>query len=397
MPATTQDGDHSVANKPAPTTDGTMKAVRFHGGKTLREVDQSQRRMLMINKDLRYEDIPEPKCGQGQIKIKPAWCGICGSDLHEYLGGPSICPTSPHPITGEQVPVTFGHEFSGVIEELGKGVAEKWKVGDRVCVQPIIYDGDCGACQDGLINCCYKNGFVGLSGWGGGLSDHLVVPEYAVVKIPDNIGLDVAALVEPLAVGWHAVNASPFKPSDSVLVLGGGPIGLAVIQALRARGCKQIIVSEVSQMRKEFAKEFGAHHVLDPTKDDIVAKCRELADGQGVNVSFDAAGVQAGLDQAILALRARGTHVNIAIWEKRCNFFPNDLVFREKTYMAVATYVKGDFEDVISAISDGRLDMCKKMITKRIGLDEVVEEGFKALIKDKENQVKILVRGSGQI
>ncbi|KAK0333105.1 hypothetical protein LTR91_011939 [Friedmanniomyces endolithicus] len=408
MPATTQDGDHSVANKPAPTTDGTMKAVRFHGGKTLREVDQSQRH-------LRYEDIPEPKCGQGQIKIKPAWCGICGSDLHEYLGGPSICPTSPHPITGEQVPVTFGHEFSGVIEELGKGVAEKWKVGDRVCVQPIIYDGDCGACQDGLINCCYKNGFVGLSGricrsamlriintdtspgWGGGLSDHLVVPEYAVVKIPDNIGLDVAALVEPLAVGWHAVNASPFKPSDSVLVLGGGPIGLAVIQALRARGCKQIIVSEVSQMRKEFAKEFGAHHVLDPTKDDIVAKCRELADGQGVNVSFDAAGVQAGLDQAILALRARGTHVNIAIWEKRCNFFPNDLVFREKTYMAVATYVKGDFEDVISAISDGRLDMCKKMITKRIGLDEVVEEGFKALIKDKDNQVKILVRGSGQI
>ncbi len=116
------------------------------------------------NKDLRYEDIPEPKCGQGQIKIKPAWCGICGSDLHEYLGGPSICPTSPHPITGEQVPVTFGHEFSGVVEELGKGVSEKWKVGDRVCVQPIIYDGDCGACQDGLINCCYKNGFVGLSG-----------------------------------------------------------------------------------------------------------------------------------------------------------------------------------------------------------------------------------------
>ncbi|KAK0770555.1 hypothetical protein LTR75_017885 [Friedmanniomyces endolithicus] len=382
MPATTQDGDHSVANKPAPTTDGTMKAVRFHGGCCKACNDKTSKGVPSLpfaqNKDLRYEDIPEPKCGQGQIKIKPAWCGICGSDLHEYLGGPSICPTSPHPITGEQVPVTFGHEFSGVVEELGKGVSEKWKVGDRVCVQPIIYDGDCGACQDGLINCCYKNGFVGLSGWGGGLSDHLVVPEYAVVKIPDNIGLDVAALVEPLAVGWHAVNASPFKPSDSVLVLGGGPIGLAVIQALRARGCKQIIVSEVSQMRKEFAKEFGAHHVLDPTKDDIVAKCRELAD-------------------AILALRARGTHVNIAIWEKRCNFFPNDLVFREKTYMAVATYVKGDFEDVISAISDGRLDMCKKMITKRIGLDEVVEEGFKALIKDKDNQVKILVRGSGQI
>jgi len=84
-------------------------------------------------------------------------------DLHEYLGGPNLCPTTPHPITGEQVPLTFGHEFSGVVEEVGEGVTE-YKRGDRVVVQPIIYDGTCGACQEGLINCCYSNGFVGLSG-----------------------------------------------------------------------------------------------------------------------------------------------------------------------------------------------------------------------------------------
>ena len=87
-----------------------------------------------------------------------------------------MCPESkPHPITGETVPLTFGHEFSGVIEEVGEGVSERFKVGGRVVVAPIIYDGDCGACQDGLVNCCWKNGFVGLSGWGGGLSEHLVV------------------------------------------------------------------------------------------------------------------------------------------------------------------------------------------------------------------------------
>jgi threonine dehydrogenase-like Zn-dependent dehydrogenase len=152
-----------------------MRAVRFHG-----------------KEDLRFENIDEPKCGPGQIKLVPAWCGICGTDLHEYMGGPNLCPTSPHPITGEQVPLTFGHEFSGIVEELGEGVSDKWKVGDRVVVQPIIYDGDCSACQDGLINCCYKNGFVGLSGWGGGLSDHIVVPESAVYQLPDNVGLDVA-------------------------------------------------------------------------------------------------------------------------------------------------------------------------------------------------------------
>lgn len=171
---TTQNGDHAVENK---KMNGQMKAVRYHG-----------------KEDLRFEEIAEPKCGKGQIKVAPAWCGICGSDLHEYIGGPNLCPTeaNPHPITGETVPLTFGHEFSGVIEELGEGVSDKWKVGDRVCVQPIIYDGECGACQDGLPNCCDKNGFVGLSGWGGGLSDHVVVPEYAVYSIPDNVPLDVA-------------------------------------------------------------------------------------------------------------------------------------------------------------------------------------------------------------
>lgn len=175
-----------------------------------------------------------------------------------------------------------------------------------------------------------------------------MVPEYTVVKIPDNVPLDVAgewlqdgllyrvvltflALVEPLSVGWHAVNISPFEPGDSALVLGGGPIGLSVIQALKARGCDNIIVSEVSSMRKEYARDFGAHHVLDPTKDDIVKKCRELCDNKGVHMCFDAAGVQAALNQAARAVRARGTIVNIAIWEKPFQLQPNDMIFRERS------------------------------------------------------------------
>jgi threonine dehydrogenase-like Zn-dependent dehydrogenase len=202
-------------------------------------------------------------------------------------------------------------------------------------------------------------------------------------------------LVEPLAVGWHAVNISPFKPTDSVLVLGGGPIGLAVVQALRARGCAQIIVSEVSSMRKQYAKDFGAHEILDPTKEDIAERCRELCGG--VNVAFDCAGVQVAMDKAVLAIRARGTLVNIAIWDKHANLWPNDFNFKERAYMGVATYVKGDYEEVINAISDGRLDMCKKMITKRIEMDQILEEGFQTLINDKDNQVKILVKGSGKM
>ncbi len=112
-------------------------------------------------------------------------------DLHEYLGGPNCIPTTPHPITKEKVPLTLGHEFSGIVEEVGEDVADI-KAGARVTIQPIIYDGTCGACKDGYINCCDQNGFVGLSGWGGGLSEHVVLPRTAVFEIPKTMSLEIA-------------------------------------------------------------------------------------------------------------------------------------------------------------------------------------------------------------
>ena len=213
-------------------------------------------------------------------------------------------------------------------------------------------------------------------------------------------------------MAWHAVNMSPFKKGDSVLILGGGPIGLAVIQVLKARGAEKIILSEMAQRRKEFAKDFGAHYVLDPYKDNVVARVKDICDGQGANVAFDAAGVQAGLDQAMQAIRARGTLVNIAVWDKPATIIPNWLCFREKKYMGVVTYQKGDFQDVLDALASGESTTCggfktqrliystlgslkpASMITRKIQMDEVEEKGFKALIQDKDNQVKILVEVS---
>jgi threonine dehydrogenase-like Zn-dependent dehydrogenase len=111
-------------------------------------------------------------------------------DLHEYLGGPNLCPTSSHPVTGEKVPLTLGHEFSGIVEEVGSSVT-KYKPGDRVVVQPIIFDRTCGACLAGQINCCYNNGFVGISGFGGGLSEHIVLDESFFHHLPDNVPLEI--------------------------------------------------------------------------------------------------------------------------------------------------------------------------------------------------------------
>lgn len=153
-----------------------MRALRYHGPNDLR-VDK---------------DVPEPKCEDHQIKVKPAFVGICGTDLHEY-SSPTFVPSkeAPHPVTGESMPIGFGHEFSGVVAEIGSKVKDKGiKVGDNVVVQPTICCYECGACSEGFVNCCDKAGFIGLSGGGGGLSDFVCVEGHFVFKLPDNIPLD---------------------------------------------------------------------------------------------------------------------------------------------------------------------------------------------------------------
>lgn len=176
---------------------------------------------------------------------------------------------------------------------------------------------------------------------------------HASIQSPAFADTGLPALVEPLSVAWHSINVSPFKKGDAVLVLGGGPIGLAVIQCLKARGAEKIIASEVSPGRRAFTKQLGAHYTLDPTTDDVVARVREICGGVGADVAFDAAGVQVGLDQALKAIRAQGTLVNIAVWNKPAQLQMNDLVFREKKYVGVTTFVQGDFREVLDAIASG--------------------------------------------
>jgi threonine dehydrogenase-like Zn-dependent dehydrogenase len=208
--------------------------------------------------------------------------------------------------------------------------------------------------------------------------------------LPPSVSLELGALIEPLAVGWHAVSLSEIKAGESALVLGGGPIGLSVIQALKARNVSPIIVSEVATKRKLFASSFGAHHVLDPTKDDIVKTCKEICDGQGVHYVFDAAGVQAAIEPACHAMRVRGTMVNIAIWEDTMTIKPNAWVFKERKWIASATYAAGDFQEVIDAIDSGKLKPAD-MITLKIKMDEVEDKGFRNLVENKNEHVKILV------
>jgi len=149
----------------------TMKALRYYG-----------------KEDIRLDQVPIPAVQAHQVRVEPAYTGICGTDLHEYIGGANLIPTTPHAITGEAAPLILGHEFTGIVREAGSQISN-FKVGDRVVIEPIIYDGTCRACTKGYLNCCASNGFIGLSGIGGGFAESIVLEEKYLHHLPDSIPL----------------------------------------------------------------------------------------------------------------------------------------------------------------------------------------------------------------
>jgi len=342
-----------------------MKAARWHN-----------------RKDVRVEELEIPQPKANQIKIEVKYCGICGSDLHEYLGGPIFIPVDkPHPYTGEKAPLVMGHEFSGEVVEVGPEIT-KFKVGDRVTVEPIH-------AKDGLkgkYNLDPNLNFIGLAGGGGGFSEYVVVNEDQAHKLPDNVDFEQGALTEPAAVGLYAVRQSRIQAGDTAAVFGGGPIGLLVIDALRAAGASRIFAVELSPERQAKAKELGAI-VVDPSKEDAVESIRRQTGG-GVNVSFEVTGVPVVLQQSLEAAEKGGELVVVSIWEQPATIHPNEIVIQEKTMKGVIAY-RDVFPKVLELMGKGYFSK-DILVTKRIKLEDIVEEGFNALVKEK-SQVKILV------
>ena len=230
--------------------------------------------MYYGNKDIRIEDIPEPTVRPGTVKVKIEWCGICGTDLHEYLDGPIFAPPAgaPHPLTGETVPVCLGHEFAGVVADVGDGVTNV-SIGERVVVEPYITCGTCARCKAGhlqRLRHARLHRAVRARRWVLGLRRRRRQATHSIGDLPTDIG----ALIEPLAVAYHAVRLSKARPGDSATVYGSGPIGLVTVAALKAQGIENVIVVEPAEVRKVKAKAAGATTVLDPTDTDSSARSR---------------------------------------------------------------------------------------------------------------------------
>jgi (R,R)-butanediol dehydrogenase/meso-butanediol dehydrogenase/diacetyl reductase len=340
-------------------------------------------------KDVRIEEVPNPPApASGEVQVKVHWCGICGSDLHEYLAGPIFIPTDhPHPLTGKKAPVILGHEFSGEIAKIGKSVTGI-EVGDRVTASASRSCGECFWCKRGETIICEKNAATGLMA-DGAFAEFVNVPGYNIYKLPPQVSYEEAALTEPLAVGVHAIRKAKIEPGNTVLIVGAGTIGLATLQAARASGARTIIVAEIAENRKKYAKKLGATIVLDPSEVDLTAEVAKATGGVGADLGFECVGDPKTAALVLNSVRRGGKMVVVGVFERPFELNLNTCVFLEKQIIGSLGY-NDEFATVLSFLVDGRLQ-ATPMITGKIKLDEIIEKGFRELVENKDQNIKILV------
>ncbi|OWR28906.1 butanediol dehydrogenase [Saccharibacillus sp. O23] len=337
--------------------------------------------------DVRVEEREERSVQPGQVKIKVEYAGICGSDLHAYHHGVGIQEGQEHPLSGQKAPLVLGHEFSGVVAEIGPDVTGIEK-GQRVAVEPLYHCGVCEYCLQGHYNQCVDFGFVGLNG-DGGFADYVVVEAYMVHALPDNVSFEEGALVEPTAVAMHAVRHSSLKVGQKVAVYGAGPIGLLTVLCAKAAGASQVYAVDVFDERLKLAEKLGAIPV-NSSEVDAAQAIQEQSGG--IDIAFEAAGVQPTMDSAVSVVKKGGQVVVIAAIPEplKVDFF--QMLVKEATVTATLAY-RHIFPEIIALIEAGALDV-KSVITHKIGLDDIVDEGLELLIRDKSH-AKILVKIGG--
>ncbi|KAJ0414979.1 chaperonin 10-like protein [Aspergillus carlsbadensis] len=387
-----------------------MRAARFHAAK-----------------DIRVEEIPAPEPGDcdDKVLVEVEWCGICGSDLGEYLSGPYTIPspkTGPHPLTNCTLPVTIGHEFTGRIKHVPASLEHLQQTsgnniplrkGQAVVVDPRFFCTSCNACARSATNCCDKIGFLGLSGGGGGLAEVVAVQPGQVYVLGSGstdlvrgrgrdenggvVDLAAAALIEPLAVAWHGFRLflstqSGFDvAATTALIIGAGPVGVAISFVLRAWGVTHVFVSEPSKARRETLQNMKVvSEIFDPVADNLRERCRTATpDGLGVGVVFDCAGSQAGFQAGCESLRFRGVYVNLAVPRTPVTIPLGPFMQKELTYKSSLAYDQGDFWETVDAFMEGRFAGVERMITGRIALADIVEKGFEELVRPNDH-LKIL-------
>jgi 2-desacetyl-2-hydroxyethyl bacteriochlorophyllide A dehydrogenase len=335
-------------------------------------------------KKIEIQDRPKPEIRSGEVLVKVEYCGICGSDVHGYLSGIVI-----------PVGTVMGHEFSGVVAEVGEDVYMVHP-GDRVVVKPSATCLSCYWCRKGQYSLCPKRreGVIGVNpGNDGAYAEYVRVkePGQRLFTLPEGLATKEAALIEPFSIGLHGVRLSRFRSGDCALIIGAGMIGLGVLQFLKMEGTSRIIMLEISGKKSRVARALGADVVLNPLSEGEHLKERimELTGGIGVDVIFDCAGVPSAFQTSMDCVKSGGQILVIGLHEQKVPVDFLNLLHREIELKGVfGSY--NEFKEAVDLLAAGRIHT-DLLISDVIPFGDIVEKGFERLVASKD-LIKILLK-----
>jgi L-iditol 2-dehydrogenase len=332
-------------------------------------------------RQLEIVDIPTPSAGRGEILVRVAACGICGSDVHGYDGS-----------SGRRIPpIVMGHEAAGVVAGWGAGVVG-WSEGERITFDSTIFCGTCPYCLRGEVNLCDRRKVLGVScddyRCEGAFAEYVVVPERIVYRLPEKLSFAEAAMLEATAVAVHAVALSKISPGDQALVLGAGMIGLLTLQALRAAGCATVIVADVDVSRLKLAEEVGATTTVCASGDDLVAEIFRRTNGAGVDVAIEAVGIEATVRAAVHAVRKGGTVTLVGNISPQVTL-PLQRAVTRQIRLQGSCASAGEYPQAIDLLNNGGITV-KPLITAIAPLEEG-PRWFERLYAREPNLMKVVL------
>jgi 2-desacetyl-2-hydroxyethyl bacteriochlorophyllide A dehydrogenase len=338
-----------------------MKALVYHGPE-----------------DMRWQDVEDVRPGDDDVLIKVKAVGICGSDVHGYLG-----------ITGRRTPpMVMGHEFSGLVAAVGANVTAV-RVGDRVAPYPVAYCGECEYCRAGSVHICLNKKAYGVLTCNGAMTEYIVVPAKLIFKLADSVSFPVGSMIEPLAVAYRGVNSGGEIAGKNVLIVGAGTIGLLALAIVKMRKPARIFVTDLSANRLRVAKEMGADLVLNPAAADITAAIMAATEGRGVDIAFEAVGATPTVQQAMSSLKIGGEAVWIGNSAKMININMQEIVTRELKVAGTFLYTLKEFGEVVELLNSGKLNVAP-MISATVPLAEGVD-WIRRLAKDPGPLIKVIL------
>ncbi len=325
------------------------------------------------------EEVPEPDPAPNEVKIRVVATGICGSDMHAYDG--------THPF--RRPPSIQGHEFSGNIVAVGSEV-RRFAVGDRVTVDPQRVCGECEECLAGHPNLCVNKIMLGVPAWPGSFGQYVVCPEQQVYKLPDQVSYEEGSMVEPLAVGVHGVRLAGVGPGSSVLVLGGGTIGLSSLAAAIDAGAATTVITDAFDFNLEIARRMGATATVNVRNQDVGQVVKEMTGGRGMDAAIVAVGLSSVMNQGIAAVKRRGEVVLIGLFSDQPVIQDSfALVGGERVIRGSQTYGPEDVQKALDLIASRRVDV-SALITHRMPIEKI-QQAFEMIHKHLEDSVKVIL------